>query len=114
MAKRTWPQILHQAESWDAELDSWRDNLITALPIPEPSTGLFADLPNASQNDRGIAAINDPTAGWMFVISNGSAWERIPKRAAARADSVAGTVGALVTDFNDLLAKLRIGGTIAP
>src|SRR5262245_60330194 len=114
MAKRVWPPILHQAESWDAELDSWRDNLITALPLPEPSTGLFADLPNASQNDRGIAAINDPTAGWMAVISNGSAWERIPKRAAARADSTAANLAALIVDFNDLLAKLRTSGAIAP
>jgi hypothetical protein len=36
------------------------------------------------------------------------------KTAAAQADSVAATVGALVTDFNALLAKLRTAGVIAP
>ncbi|WP_152682350.1 head fiber protein [Sphingopyxis sp. C-1] len=34
-------------------------------------------------------------------------------QAATQADSVAATVGAVVTDFNALLAKLRTAGIIA-
>lgn len=34
-------------------------------------------------------------------------------QAAAQTDSVAATVGAVVTDFNALLAKLRTAGIIA-
>lgn len=34
-------------------------------------------------------------------------------QAATQADSVAATVGAVVTDFNALLAKLRAAGIIA-
>lgn len=34
--------------------------------------------------------------------------------AAAQVDSVAATVGALVTDFNALLAKLRAAGVLLP
>lgn len=34
--------------------------------------------------------------------------------AAAQVDSVAATVGALVTDFNALLAKLRTAGVLLP
>jgi hypothetical protein len=35
-------------------------------------------------------------------------------QAAAQGNSVAATVGALVTDFNSLLAKLRTAGILAP
>jgi hypothetical protein len=37
----------------------------------------------------------------------------IPTKQAAQADSVAATVGALVTDFNALLAKLRLAGILS-
>ena len=37
----------------------------------------------------------------------------IPTKQAAQADSVAATVGAVVTDFNSLLAKLRLAGILA-
>lgn len=115
MAKRDYPQIDHAAESWDAALDSWRDNLRNfPLPIYEPPGGAEASLPAATQNDRGVAAVNDPTAGWILVLSTGAAYRRIPVQAAAQSNSVAATVGALVTDFNALLAKLRTSGAIAP
>lgn len=115
MAKRTYPQIDHAHESWDAALESWRDNLANApLPIYEPPGGAEGALPTATQNDRGVAAINDATAGWILVLSNGAAYRKIPVQAAAQANSAAGTVGALVTDFNALLAKLRTSGALAP
>lgn len=37
----------------------------------------------------------------------------IPTKQAAQADSVASTVSALVTDFNALLAKLRLAGILS-
>ncbi len=113
MAKRTYPTVDHATESWDAELAAWRDNLqLFPLPIFEPSGGAFASLPAATQNDRGLAAVNDATAGWILVLSNGAAWRKIPVQAAAQSDSVAADVATLKTDFNALLAKLRASGAL--
>lgn len=111
MAKRTYPQIQSTIEGWDGEAEAWRDNLANfPIPIFEPTAGLFANLPAANQNDRGLAAVNDPTAGWILVLSNGSSFRKIPVQAAAQADSVAATLAALVIDFNALLAKRRTAG----
>lgn len=115
MTKRTYPSILAGIEGWDAELDSWRDNLQNyPIPVPEPAAGSYGALPAASQNDRGISAVNDATAGWILVLSTGAAWAKIPKQAAAQADSTAANVTDLKTDFNALLAKLRTAGVLAP
>jgi hypothetical protein len=114
MAKKTYPAVNHGLEGWDTELDAWRTLLQSSpLPIFRPTSGLFANLPTAAQNDDGIAVIADPTAGVILVLSNGSVWRRIPVQSAAQVDSVAATVGALVTDFNALLAKFRTAGVMA-
>jgi hypothetical protein len=47
-----------------------------------------------------------------LVNPDGTAASTVKKQA-AQADSVAATVGALVTDFNALLAKLRLAGVIS-
>jgi hypothetical protein len=116
MAKVTYPAVAHGIEGWDGELESWRVILQTGpLPIFEASSGLFANLPTASSNDRSIAFFNESTnsVGWMMAYSDGAAWKKVPRQAAAQVDSVAATVGALVTDFNGLLAKLRASGVLA-
>lgn len=116
MTKRSYPPLQAGIEGWDALLSgAWRDNLQGfPLPIYEPAGGLAANLPAATQNDRGLAAVNNPTAGWVLALSNGTVYRLVPVQAAAQADSAAGTLGALVTDFNALLAKLRASGALAP
>lgn len=116
MAKRTLPSLQAGIEGWDALLTGdWRDYLQGGpLAVYEPSGGLLANLPPAAQHDRALAFINDPTAGWIPCYSNGTTYLKVPKQAAAQADSVAATLGALVADFNALLAKLRLSGGVAP
>jgi hypothetical protein len=48
----------------------------------------------------------------ILVDTAGNAVQPLVKQA-AQADSVASTVGGLVTDFNALLAKLRLAGVIS-
>lgn len=116
MAKKTYPALQAGIEGWDALLTGpWRDLLQGGpLPVYEPAGGLLANLPAAAQNDRALAFVNDATAGWIPVYSNGTTWLKVPTQAASQANSAAGTVGALVTDFNALLAKLRTAGVLAP
>lgn len=115
MAKVTYPQISHANQSWDAELESWRQNLqYRPLPVYRPTAGAFANLPTASQNDDGLAVIADATAGVIMALSNGTIWRKVPVQAAAQADSTAPDVATLKADFNSLLAKLRTAGVIAP
>jgi hypothetical protein len=73
-------------------------------------------------NQRPVRAIVAPTGtavpanqgAMQLVLVNpdGSAASTVKKQA-AQTDSVASTVGALVTDFNALLAKLRTAGVIS-
>ena len=116
MAKRAYPALEAGVQGWDALLTGpWRDNLQGyPLPVFEPSAGAFANLPAAAQNDRGLAAVLDGTAGWILVLSNGSTYRKVPVQAAAQADSTATDVAGLKADFNALLAKLRAAGVLAP
>lgn len=113
MVKVTFPPIQHTLEGWDGELEEWRLIFMNG-PLPVFETTTFASLPAASSHDRSFAFFNDTTAGWLPAFSDGAAWQKIGHQSAARANSVAATVGALVTDFNDLLAKMRTAGLLAP
>lgn len=116
MAKPALKVIASGTEQWDAAIT---DNFGFVGTRPTVIAE-FADLATlnaaypANQNDRCIAAINDGTAGWVLVMSDGAAWKIIGKQAAAQADSVAPDVLTLKNDFNALLAKLRTAGQLAP
>jgi hypothetical protein len=90
MAKVTFTPIESGTQAWDATLNDDLDLIFGApLPLFEGST------PTASQNDRGIMAVNDGTAGWSIQISDGANWKYIAKRAVtttAFSDSIGGTV----------------------
>lgn len=59
-----------------------------------------------------VVPTNQGAMQLVLVNTDGSAAGTVKKQA-AQADSVASTVGALVTDFNALLAKLRLAGVIS-
>lgn len=90
MAKVTYTPIESGTQAWDATLNDDLDLIFNgALPLFEGST------PAASQNDRGIMAVNDGTAGWGIQFSDGANWKYVAKRAvtvAAFSDSIGGTV----------------------
>lgn len=112
MAKVTYPSISHAIEGWDAELEDWRI-ILSNGPLPIFEVAAFGSLPTASNNDRSIAFFNDGVAGWIMAYSDGIAWQKVGHQTATQANSVAATVGALVTDFNALLAKLKAAGLMA-
>lgn len=109
--------ILAAVEGWDGPVtdnfDAIKDIFIDN-PMPVKEYALAAALPTASNFDRCIVIKEDATAGWLIRFSDGSTWRIVPTQAAAQADSVAASLGALVTDFNSLLAKLRASGALAP
>lgn len=51
-------------------------------------------------------------SGWACVV--GGTWMPLPGQATPQADSVAADVATLVINFNELLARLRASGAIAP
>lgn len=117
MSKPLWSDVQSGAEGWDAAV---QDNVEVLKSGPWPvyehagnETNLASTFP-ASQHDRCVCWVNHTTLGWLLYWSDGTSWRPLPKQAAAQADSVAGSVGALVTDFNALLAKLRAAGVLAP
>jgi hypothetical protein len=55
------------------------------------------------------------TPGWRCIVAGSpGTWEALPARGAAQADSAAGDVATLKTDFNALLSKLRAAGVLTP
>jgi hypothetical protein len=72
-------------------------NATPVKAIVVPSTG----VPN-----------NRETMQIVLLNPDGTAASTVKKQS-AQTDSVAATVGALVTDFNALLAKLRLAGVIS-
>lgn len=59
-----------------------------------------------------VVPANQGAMQLVLVNPDGSSAGTV-KKAAAQVDSVAATLGALVTDFNALLAKLRAAGVIS-
>lgn len=115
MAKVALSTIESGVEGWDALAN---DNFakLTAAPIPlfsATAAQLAAGTLVPGQNDDGLAIQTDGTGGPYLVFSNGGAWKKVGTQCASQANSVAGTVGALVTDFNALLAKLKASGLMA-
>ena len=97
MAKRVFLSITAGLRNWDADARANFDTCGAVYPIPlfEPSAGLFANLPAANQNDAGLAAFTDSTAGKILALSDNSAWKKIGSQAAtfsALTDSIAGSV----------------------
>lgn len=106
MAKRTFLDISQGLEAWDAEVDTNFDTCGRAFPIPlfEPSGGLFANLPAANQNDAGLAAFTDATAGKILALSDNSAWRKIGTQAAdvvALTDNVGGSTSGTLAAIPD-------------
>lgn len=115
MSKQQFPEVPHGQQSWDAELEDWRQIFINKpYPLFRPTSGLFANLPNANQNDDGLCVVLDPTAGVLPVLSDGAAYRKIGVQSAAQVNSVAVTLAALVSDFNLLLTNRRTSGQQAP
>lgn len=108
--------IASAIEAWDAVVtDNFNHTADTLInnPVPLAKYANVAALPAFGSFDQCLCVVNEATAGWVIALSNGAAWEIIPKRCATQANSVAGTLGALVTDFNALLAKLKASGVMA-
>jgi len=119
MARPNFSPVLLDSgtEGWDAEVD---DNFAAAKevfqdgPIPLKEYANVGALPAAAQYDRCACMVNlGGAVGWTIAISNGAAWQFVPKQAAAQANSTAAALADLVTDFNTLLTKLRATGVIA-
>lgn len=89
MAKRTFNDISQGLEAWDADVDANFDTSGRSFPIP-----LFeGSTPAANQNDRGLMALNDGTAGWIMQLSDGSVWKKVGTQCAdigAFTDNVGG------------------------
>lgn len=109
MPRPTPDAILSGMQSWDASVEA-NFNLIFETPLPLATYADFGSLPTASSYEGCIALIEDED---VLVVSDGAAWTRIGRQAAAQTNSTAVTVGDLVTDFNALLTKLRATKIIA-
>jgi hypothetical protein len=76
-------------------------------------------MPNNSQVIRAVvvggtnAAQNNSMPLQLSLVNPDGTVASTVKKQAAQADSVASTVGGVVTDFNALLAKLRLAGVIS-
>lgn len=103
MARPAPTDLAHGQESWDSTANG---NLDVAFdgPYPLKEYANFAALPAAASYDRCIAALTDEH---RLVISNGSAWLRLPHMAAAVADAAGWADATAQTKFNELLAALR-------
>lgn len=99
MAKKTYTAISSGKQAWDATLNADLDLIFAgALPLYESTAGA------ANQNDRGLQAFNDATAGWVLYFSDGSNWKIIGKQVAATTaftDSVGGTVNDTLSAIPD-------------
>lgn len=119
MARPQLVTIESGAEAWDADVNDNTAILRDAptplfeLPSADDETDLATDFP-ANTYDRCVAMVNHSTLGWTLMYSDGTAWQVIPRRADAQADSTATLLADLVNDFNVLLGKLRDAGVIAP
>lgn len=117
MAKPVYPTISSGLEGWDADLQA-----ITAIlsgPVPLPLYSSFAALPTAANYDDCLAVYNKGAQGsWpsgkLIALSRGGAWSTVGFQCAFQAQSSAGTLAALVTDFNTLLTALKTSGLMAP
>ena len=95
MSKPTRTTIASSGQAWDAAVD---DNfaLIFESPIPIKEYANSGSLPPAGNFDRCFAVVNDGVAGWVLMLSDGSAWKIIGRQAAANAnltDSSGGSSG---------------------
>lgn len=117
MTRPNFTDIPHGVQGWDAVVND-DFALIGTTPVPLALYANAGALPTASSYDKCFAVITDDGSGGggkpAFVMSNGTTWLLIGTRAATQAASVAATLGALVTDFNALLTKLKASGLMAP
>ena len=107
MARPTRRVIASGIAAWDADSDSNFDK-ITGAPFPMFQVAVVGNLPAASSYEDCFALVDD-----TLYISNGSTWEVYTGQAANVPDSVAVTVAAMASDFNDLLAALQTAGIMA-
>lgn len=97
MSKRQFVSISSGLEGWDADMDDNFDVSGRTFPIPlfeNTADTSFSGLPTANQNDRGLAAFLDTTAGWLPALSDGTSWKKIGSQSAdpgALTDNVGGT-----------------------
>ena len=98
-------------EGWDSDVNDDFD-LVFDTPLPPAEFTTEAGLPDATQYDRCIAAVNNTDSGWTIYMSDGTNWVPLGKQAVAQVDSIATTVINLRTDFNALLQNLRDAGVI--
>lgn len=109
--------LVNAQEGWDADVNDNFDQTKEVFhdgPLPLKEYATIGALPDPTLYDRCAAIVNDGTAGWVIVISNGTSWVIVGKQAAAQIDSTAVAVAGIVADFNALLAKLRTSGVLAP
>lgn len=120
MSRPTWnlSAVASGQAGWDAPLNSMLDDakdVILGGPIPiYQHSGNESDVGTswpAASYDRCLCWVNHSTRGWVLMYSDGSTW-RVYGRAAAQADSVAGTVADLRADFNTFLAGQRAAGLL--
>jgi len=107
MARPTRRTISSEISAWDADVD-FNFDLLTGVPLALKQYALVGDLPAASSYDDCLALV-----GSVLYISDGAAWSPYLAQAATVADSVAVTVAAMASDFNDLLASLQTAGIMA-
>jgi len=110
MAKQVFPEVVADDESWDAQLESWRD-IVSAKAFPLFSAATIAALPTATQNDDGImvAQDNDGTTykGKIVVVSNSpdsGVWKKLAWQTATVAqltDNTAGTANGTLQALTD-------------
>ncbi len=122
MTARTFDplSIVGKTGGWDADIQTNFENL-RAL-IHDGAWPLFTDLgvgaspdANATQNDGGLLRwMNDTQTGPALFFSDGAQWVRLGRYSGVTiADSAATTVAQLKTEFNVLLAALRLAGAIS-
>ena len=117
MSKPTTSNINSGNQGWDGVVDDNFDVLANGpLPVFE-HTGDESDLEStyaAASHDRCLVWVDHTTLGWLLYASDGTDWAPYGgQQMDNQADSTAVTVADLVTDFNDLLAKLQDTGRMA-
>lgn len=105
--------ITSNLENWDAEVDDNFDQLVDLCftnPFPAARYATTGALPAASSYENCLAFVEVDD---LIYISDGTNWNPIGTQCANQADSTATIVADIVSDFNDLLAKLQASGLMA-
>lgn len=99
MAKKTFVTISAGLEAWDADLND-DIGILSGSPFP-----LYeGSAPAANQNDRGLMAVNDGTAGWIMQMSDGTAYKKFGSQCSdvgALTDSVGGSQSRTLASIPD-------------